>query len=549
MQIQRIKIENFKSIYEPFEIDFNNIKGLWKISGAVGSGKTTIGEAIIYGLFGTINGKNNGDLISWGRKKGLVEIWCVSKGRSIYIKRELKSYGQSSLYVEVDGEEIVFTNKRDAQQQLEQEYYDTSKVMLELLCIISFNNFKSLATLNTSDTKKFLDQTLGFYTLTEYAEACKELKSENLTNISRLSNLISQLESQVEKLEKLSNVEIIEGNMDVVKSQINEFETEYKEVSSKYSDEQKLLETEKVNLCQKRASIVTLGNNKKREIEFIEKGICPTCGAPIDQSQLEIKKQEKDLLTKNYLEIQEKIKAIDDQISTLNLEKTHETDSIWRTITSLKQLLTRLEEQAKRLGLNREEIDSIHIKIAEHDKERVKYQTEDAQWEQLYNILSYQIRAEILQSFIPALNLNILKYTQRLHLPYIVQFDSNFKCNIRLCGIDKDIPVSSLSTGQLKTVDMVIILGVLGTVIGSNGINIMFLDELFSNLDADLRNEMCQVLREIVSEDMTIFIISHTDLENKYFDGNIHLKLEIKDQYEKHSTSRIEKFINNEGNH
>ncbi len=549
MQIQRIKIENFKSIYEPFEIDFNNIKGLWKISGAVGSGKTTIGEAIIYGLFGTINGKNNGDLISWGRKKGLVEIWCISKGLNIYIKRELKSYGQSPLYVEVDGEEIVFTNKRDAQQQLEQEYYDTSKVMLELLCIISFNNFKSLATLNTSDTKKFLDQTLGFYTLTEYAEACKELKSENLTNISRLNNLISQLESQVEKLEELSNVEIIEGNMDVVKSQIDEFETEYKEVSSKYSDEQKLLETEKVNLCQKRASIVTLGNNKKREIEFIEKGICPTCGAPIDQSQLEIKKQEKDLLTKNYLEIQEKIKAIDDQISMLNLEKTHETDSIWRTITSLKQLLTRLEEQAKRLGLNREEIDSIRLKIAEHDKERVKYQTEDAQWEQLYNILSYQIRAEILQSFIPALNLNILKYTQRLHLPYIVQFDSNFKCNIRLCGIDKDIPVSSLSTGQLKTVDMVIILGVLGTVIGSNGINIMFLDELFSNLDADLRNEMCQVLREIVSEDMTIFIISHTDLENKYFDGNIHLKLEIKDQYEKHSTSRIEKFINNEGNH
>jgi ABC-type Mn2+/Zn2+ transport system ATPase subunit len=96
---------------------------------------------------------------------------------------------------------------------------------------------------------------------------------------------------------------------------------------------------------------------------------------------------------------------------------------------------------------------------------------------------------------------------------------------------------------------MVIILGVLGTVIGSNGINIMFLDELFSNLDAGLRNEMCQVLREIVSEDMTIFIISHTDLENRYFDGNIHLKLEIKDQYEKHSTSRIEKFVNNEGNH
>jgi ABC-type multidrug transport system ATPase subunit len=112
--------------------------------------------------------------------------------------------------------------------------------------------------------------------------------------------------------------------------------------------------------------------------------------------------------------------------------------------------------------------------------------------------------------------------------------------------MDKDIPVSSLSTGQLKTVDMVIILGVLGTVIGSNGINILFLDELFSNLDAGLRNEMCCVLRESLKPDSTIFIISHTDLEDKYFDGNIYMKLEVKDQYEKHSRASIEKI---EGDH
>ena len=99
-------------------------------------------------------------MISWNRKHGLVEVWCQSKGNNIYIKRELNSYGQSPIYVEVDGEELVFTNKRDAQAQLEQEYYDTSRVTIELLCIISFNNFKSLATLNTGDTKKFLDQVM-----------------------------------------------------------------------------------------------------------------------------------------------------------------------------------------------------------------------------------------------------------------------------------------------------------------------------------------------------------------------------------------------------
>ena len=549
MKIEKIKIENFKSIYEPLEIDFNQVKGFWKISGSVGAGKTTIGEALIYGLFGSVSGKNNGDLISWGRKHGLVELWCQSKGRSIYIKRELNSYGQSPVYVEVDGEELVFTNKRDAQSQLEMEYYDTSKVTLELLCIISFNNFKSLATLNTADTKKFLDQVLGFYTLTEYAEACKVLKSNNLSNITKINNTISQLESQVKKLEELSNIEIIEGDINEVKKLIQIHMDCYGGIQGEMNDEVSLLTSNQVNLRQRMASIATLGKNKKKEIDFIEKGVCPTCGAPIDQSQLEIKKKEREVLLEQYHEVESQIKDIDVSIKEIKDKANEKLKDINDLISSSKKLLTRLEEQEKRIGLNKGEIESIKKKIKKHNEELVAYQAEDAEWEQLYNILTTQVRSTILQSFIPSLNKNIMQYSQRLHLPYIVQFDSNFKCCIRLCGIDQEIPVSSLSTGQLKTVDMVIILGVLGTVIGSNGINILFLDELFSNLDAGLRNEMCQVLRESLKDDTTIFIISHTDLEDKYFDGNIYMKLEIKDQYEKHSICKIEKFENNEGNH
>ena len=90
MYIEKIKIEKFKSYYEPYELDFNQIKGLWKVSGSVGSGKTTIGEAILFGLFGSVTGKNNGDLVSWGQKVSNVELWCVSNNRNIYIKRLVK---------------------------------------------------------------------------------------------------------------------------------------------------------------------------------------------------------------------------------------------------------------------------------------------------------------------------------------------------------------------------------------------------------------------------------------------------------------------------
>ena len=63
MKLTKIKVSKFKSIYDELEIDFNEVRGFWKIGGSVGAGKTTIGEAILFGLFGTIGGKNNGDLI------------------------------------------------------------------------------------------------------------------------------------------------------------------------------------------------------------------------------------------------------------------------------------------------------------------------------------------------------------------------------------------------------------------------------------------------------------------------------------------------------
>jgi ABC-type thiamine transport system ATPase subunit len=129
-----------------------------------------------------------------------------------------------------------------------------------------------------------------------------------------------------------------------------------------------------------------------------------------------------------------------------------------------------------------------------------------------------------------------MKYATELHQPYIVKFDRQFKCSVTLAGYDNEIPISSLSTGQLKTVDMMIILGVLGTIIGSNSANVIFLDELFSNLDGGLRNDMCSVLHNFLSPDDTMFVISHQDLDDRYFNGTMKLHLSANGQFEKHSS-------------
>jgi DNA repair exonuclease SbcCD ATPase subunit len=407
---------------------------------------------------------------------------------------------------------------------------------MELLCIISFNNFKSLATLNTADTKKFLDQVLGFYTLTEYVDTCKRLKQETDNELNKINRQISNLAAQIQKLEELSNIELIDGNIEDTKNTINNLNQRLKDIDTEINKYIRERNEERASLAKKQSSVLTLGKNKKKEIEFIEKGTCPTCGAPIDQSQLEIKKKEKDLLLEQYNTFTEKIndivKDMDKTVSEMNKQRR---DPIITHLKDCEKLLTRLEEQAKRLNVNKEQIDKLQKDKESLSKTYDEYLSDSMSWDRLSNILSNDVRARILESFIPALNKNIMKYATELHQPYIVSFDNSFKCTISLCGYNEVIPISALSTGQLKTVDMMIILGVLGTVIGSSAANVIFLDELFSNLDGGLRNDMCSVLHNFISGDDTMFVISHQDLDERYFNGTIKLHLDCRGQFEKHS--------------
>jgi DNA repair exonuclease SbcCD ATPase subunit len=537
MYIRKIKIENFKSYYEPYELNFDDVKGLWKVSGPVGSGKTTIGEAILFGLFGTITGKNNGDLVAWGRKSGLVEIWCQSNGREIYIKRKIGS--GSTIYVEIDGEELVFTNKRDAQLQLENEYYDVSRVTMELLCIISFNNFKSLATLNASDTKKFLDQVLGFYTLTEYSDVCKQLRSENDKKLSEIERRYQTVSTQIQTLVNMTNMEIIDGDINEHLTTIQSLQNEMNDIQLELNEFVSELNKNNTDLKGELLKIQALGQAKAKEIAFIEKGICPTCGADIDQSQLEDKKYEKTLLLNQYQEVSNKIKENTKLIDDKNMDVKSRLDPIKVTIDSHKEMVVKLREQAKRQSVNQMEIDRLNVELGNIKSEYDACDADCVSWDRLCSILTHDVRATILESFIPALNKNIMKYATELHQPYIIEFDNNFKCSISLCGFNQDIPISSLSTGQLKTVDMMIILGVLGTVIGASSTNVIFLDELFSNLDGNLRNDMCSVLRGFISDNDTMFVISHQDMDERYFDGTVKLHLDTKGQFEKHSILNI----------
>ena len=538
MILKKISINNFKSIYGDFELVFQDIKGFWKIEGPVGAGKTTIGEAILFGLFGDIKGKNIGDLISWGEKKGSVDIECYSKGHDISIHRVIGG----DISITIDNEPLIYTNKRDAQLKLENEYYDISRLTLELLCIISFNNFRSLSNMSPSDTRVFLDKVFGFSLLTSYSELCKDNKRLVENDLHERIGESNSLVAQIQKIKEIAGSANIKGDPANIKSTLTELRKELKEVEA---SEQEALSPIREELAQKQESLAhvkALGTNKANEIKFIEQGICPTCGAPIDQSQLEIKKQEREAFLKQYADINARIKELKAASQNVLSEYAGKKEQINARIRENSILLVKIEEQERRDNIGIEEIKSLKKKHASMQEEISALRKDISEWEQLNEFLSSDMRRKIISSFLPMLNRYILEYSRELNLPYIISFDDSFRCSLKVFNMDNHISISSLSTGQLKTVDMCIILGVLKIIFSGLHFNVMFLDELLSNMDLELRTKICNMLKKELKPDTTLFLISHQEYSDSDFDGSITAQLYFDDNMEKSRYNIVKKI-------
>lgn len=193
MIIKDISITNFKSIYGTFKIDFTELDGLIKLSGPIGSGKTTIAEAILYGLFGTVKGQNNRELIAWNMKDCCIEMNITSKGRDIYIKRSILE----PLIVEMNGKPLAASNKRNTQAILEEELYDVPKLAIMKMCVISFNAFNSLASMNPGETKQFSDEIFGFKLFTDYNEEILVERKNQQNELTKYNAIYAETESQI----------------------------------------------------------------------------------------------------------------------------------------------------------------------------------------------------------------------------------------------------------------------------------------------------------------------------------------------------------------
>ena len=544
MIIKNITISNFKSIYNKFTINFEELNGLIKLSGPIGSGKTTIAEAILYGLFGTIKGQNNKELIAWNTKDLCVEINIRSKERDIYIKRCV----YEPLYVEVNGKTLAASNKRNTQAILEEELYDVPKLAIIKMCVISFNAFNSLASMNPAETKQFSDEIFGFKLFTEYNEEVINEKRNNQSESTKLNAIYQETQSQVERLKqkKIEQQNQIKTSIDTDwiskerKRLIDEgtsISTEQSKIKKECEDKKQEIYKQADEIKQKMTEVATLGKQEKNNYNTFKSGICPTCGQKIDESHIEKHRlamlDYADQYKKLEEERNEKIKEADKVIEDYT-PKIKEYDT---KINEIKNAIHKLDSDVKVYENNLKVINSNYDELIEEQENKLKdlkmkidnIDIELGEWNDMSELFTKTLRYNLLESLIPHINNSIQFFINKLDQSYKVEYDQEFKAHIYVDSFDKEISYNNLSTGQKKTLDLAIIFGILQNIIASVDFNVFVLDELFSNMDADMRNTMLGLLNEtLVNGNKTIFVINHAEMNDDYFKHKIRVGLENK---------------------
>ena len=543
MTIHNITIKDFKSLYGIHYFDFDKMKGLIKLSGPIGSGKTSIGEALIWGLYGNVKGQTNPGLVAWNCKACEVEINLTSKDKEVHIVRNIRE----PLIVEINGKTLSASNKKDTQAILEEEIFDIPKLAVTKMCIISFNAFNSLASMGVGETKQFLDDIFGFKLFSEYNDEVKIERKGQENEAIRLQSVYDENLEQIEHLKQkqISQTKELTQTIDV--EALNKKRAEYIEqgvaekkkkegFENKIFTEKQEVDT-KIKECQdKMTEAKTLGQQAKSHYNTFKTGICPTCGQKIDQSHIDEYKQKYDDYINIYKEWDKKKKEY--ELDKINIDKKYYNDieTCKNNMTELKQKIVNIDAELKSYNDSVQLLNDnydVLIKELEEKIKKIKEQLdkcdlEIAEWNEMNELFSKTLRYNLLETLIPHINRSIQFFINKLEQNYKIEYDQEFKAHIYVDGWDKEISYNNLSTGQRKSLDLAIIFGILQNIIANVDLNILFLDELFSNMDVNARNIMISLLQENMGDDKTIFIINHAEMGDDMFSHKIRVKLEKK---------------------
>jgi len=552
IEFKKIRWKNFLSTGNYFtEISLNK-DNTNLILGTNGAGKSTMLDALTFGLFNKPFRKINKPQLAntVNEKDCLVEIEFNVNGKEYLVRRGIKP---NIFDIEVDGNLLhKEADDRANQRILEENVLKLNYKSFTQIVILGSSTFVPFMQLTTANRREVIEDLLDIRIFSAMSNLLKENMKEKKDQIKSLEtkklNLKEKIEMQqqfIEELEQRGNSNILEKNNKIDKCQ--------REIDIYITDN--TLNQKEMDLCVKeqeqyagaKNTVVKLNNLKGKLSQkvstitkdhkfFTENTVCPTCTQDIEEefrlNRIEDAHQKARELKKGYEELEQTIKFEQErerQFTNLSREITKLTHDVSQNNTriSFKQKQIReLEQEIQTITSNLQNRNTENEKLEEFRESLQKvFENLSSKREELvhydfaYSLLKDDgVKTKIIKKYLPFINQQINRYLQMMDFYINFKLDEEFNETVE-SPIHEKFSYASFSEGEKMRIDLALLFTwrEVARVKNSVNTNLLIMDEVFdSSLDGFGTDEFLKIIRYVI-KNANVFVISHkTGLEDKF---------------------------------
>ena len=537
-----VRWKNFLSTGNQFteiQLDRNNTT---LIIGENGAGKSTILDALCFGLFGKpFRNINKGQLLNTVNGSGaMVEVDFKIGTKSFKVIRGIKP---NVFEIYINGKMYnQDANARDYQKYLEQQILKLNYRSFTQVVILGSSTFIPFMQLKARHRREVVEEILDIQIfslmnmlLKQKLKSIAEHQRDANYNIDLTTEKIDLQNKYIADVKKnktkliTEKTALISGNEEEVHSRqgkIDELKKSNEDLgfNTTHSDEntkkvQKLKGLD-ATLKEKRSAI-------KKYMDFFENNDdCPTCEQHIDETfkkNMIVKKQDEyDKFDKGIAELKDELKRQEDVVAAINdyIKQIRENDA---EIGKLSYSVKELEKFNKTLQSEIDELESGEIsqddmsKLTKLKKSLKSYQAQNQglREEQTYAeaarsmLMDTGIKTKIIKQYLPIMNKLINTYLTAMEFYVNFTLNENFEETIKSRHRD-EFTYASFSEGEKMRIDLALLFTwrAVAKMKNSTNTNLLILDEIFdSSLDSTGTDEFLKILNTLDGEN--VFVISH----------------------------------------
>jgi len=513
------------------------------VVGENGSGKSTMLDALCFGLFGKpFRNINKPQLVnSINTKDCVVEVAFDTNNKNYRIVRGIKP-NVFEIYCNGDliNQEAA---SRDYQEFLEKFILKLNYKSFTQIVILGSASFTPFMQLSASDRRAIIEDLLDIQIFSTMNSLVKDKLSNNKDLVSEKKHEID-LAQQKYDMQKKHIEELKQNNEDKVNEYAEEIQSHNDTISNLLSnvailttetEELQLvvaskIETEaKVKKITKFESQIETNLSKfRKDISFFQShDDCPTCRQAIASS---FKQEELATLNTKVIEcehglsqLEEKLNEEQSKLNEINekqkqiQQKQVEIATNNTTINETNKLIARLsklvdELKESKVVSEKEEqtlkaLKDFLLELQSNLKELIEERT---YYEVASNLLKDTgIKTKIVKQYLPIINKLVNKYLASLDFFVNFNLDESFKETIKSRHRD-EFTYNNFSEGEKQRIDMALMLTwrAVAKLKNSSNTNLLILDETFdSSLDSNGTEELMKILHML--EGVNLFVISH----------------------------------------